>query len=136
MILIGKAEKSEVAVVDRSVMALARKELAGWRQFGGDGGGKAKQLLAMFEVLDPPLACALYFLQSCELPLFRFCLVGVHSDELLFGLQDLGSLPKHQGECLVWKRFSYLATSVVQCEYGRRPQVFQCMGWKRRRRSE
>ena len=38
--------------MDRSLRALARKELAGWWQFGRDGGGKAKQLLAMFEVLD------------------------------------------------------------------------------------
>ena len=82
-----------MAVVDRSLRALARKELAGWRQFGGDGGGKAKQLLAMFEVLDPPLACALYFLQSCELPLFRFCLATQSNHSLgcktLFHCQNI-----------------------------------------------
>ena len=32
----GGGGRREVAVVDRSLKALARRELAGWKQFGGD----------------------------------------------------------------------------------------------------
>ena len=39
----GGGGRREVAVVDRSLRAKAKKEVAGWRQFGGDGGGKGKK---------------------------------------------------------------------------------------------
>ena len=55
----GGGGRREVAVVDRSLRTLARKELAGWRQFGRDGGGKAKQLLAMVELSTCPFRCSL-----------------------------------------------------------------------------
>ena len=38
----GGGGRREVAVKDRSLKALARKDLVEWKQFGGDGKGNAK----------------------------------------------------------------------------------------------